>query len=102
VLPRRAVVGLTDVVLGRVDNLFKALGESVCGAFIRFTLVSRAFGPGAEPGSARGRRRRFADAPDGTPSKLSGRRSGLARESSIGPGRVGPVVAPLGNSPLIQ
>jgi hypothetical protein len=33
--------------------------------------------------------RGFAGAPDGTPSKLSGRRSGLARESSIGPGRVG-------------
>lgn len=52
------------------------------GAFIRFTLVSRAFGPGPNQGSGRGRRRRFADAPDGTPSKLSGRRSGLVRESS--------------------
>jgi hypothetical protein len=56
---------------------------------------------GLNQSSARGKRRRFADAPDGTPSKLSGRRSGLARESSIGPGRVGPVVVPLGNSPPI-
>jgi len=76
--------------------------SSVWGAFIRFTLVSRAFGPGAElgfgPWKAPEIRRRTRRHP---PSKLSGRRSGFGWPASpqSDSAESGPVVAPLGNSP---
>jgi hypothetical protein len=84
---------------GRSSRRTLPQGSSTYGCIDSVHAREQALDLGRTRARPRGRRRRFADAPDGTPSKLSGRRSGLARESSIGLGREGPTVASLGNSP---